>query len=90
MKIEQITLREIQMPLVAAFETSFGITTHRRILLVEVTGEGSFGWGEVTAGETPFYNEESTDTAWTILTRFVIPEILQQPLSSAAVAAERF
>ena len=90
MKVEQITLREIQMPLVAAFETSFGITTHRRILLVEVTGEGSFGWGEVTAGETPFYNEESTDTAWYILTRFVIPEILQKPLSSAAVAAERF
>ena len=49
MKIDQITLREIHMPLVSPFETSFGTTTRRRILLVEVRGEGGFGWGEVTA-----------------------------------------
>src|SRR3989337_856889 len=90
MRLAQITLREIHLPLVAPCETSFGETTNRRILLLEVTGEGSFGWGEVTAGETPSYNEEDTDTAWYILTRFVIPEIPQKPLSSAAVAAERF
>ena len=34
MKIEAITLREIQMPLVHFFETSFGRTYSRRILLV--------------------------------------------------------
>jgi len=90
MKIDQITLREIHMPLVSPFETSFGTTTRRRILLVEVRGEGGFGWGEVTAGETPFYNEEDTDTAWHILREFAIPKILREPLASAAAAAGQF
>ena len=31
-KVEAITLREIHMPLVHFFETSFGRTTERRIL----------------------------------------------------------
>jgi o-succinylbenzoate synthase len=50
MKIESITLREIQMPLKAPFETSFGVSHHRRIILVEVVADGVSGWGEVTAG----------------------------------------
>jgi O-succinylbenzoate synthase len=90
MIIEQITLREIQMPLVAPFETSFGATATRRMLLIEVQGEGGFGWGEVTAGEGPFYNEEDTETAWHVLKNFAIPLILRKPLESAAAAASRF
>ncbi|MBI3895482.1 MAG: o-succinylbenzoate synthase [Acidobacteria bacterium] len=90
MIIERITLREIQIPLVSAFETSFGATIRRRILLVEVLGEGAVGWGEVTAGETPFYNEENTDTAWIILKDFAIPRLLDTPLISAAAATPCF
>lgn len=55
------------MPLVHPFETSFGRTTERRIILVEVCVDGLSGWGEVTCGEHPFYNEEWTDSAWLIL-----------------------
>ena len=87
MKIARITLREIRMPLVHFFETSFGRTTERRILLVEVEGEGAVGWGEVTAGERPFYNEEWTDAAWLILRDFVAQRVMEKPLASAAEAA---
>jgi O-succinylbenzoate synthase len=59
MKIESITLREVQMRLKAPFETSFGISHHRRIILVEVIADGVSGWGEVTASETPGYNSET-------------------------------
>ena len=52
------------MPLVHFFETSFGRTYERDIMLVEAVGDGVSGWGEVTAGENPFYNEEWTDSAW--------------------------
>jgi O-succinylbenzoate synthase len=90
MKLEQITLREIRMPLLAAFETSFGATENRRILLVEVSGDGATGWGEVTAPEKPFYNEESTETAWHILKEFAIPRALESPLASASEAAARW
>ncbi|HFB98887.1 MAG TPA: o-succinylbenzoate synthase, partial [Bryobacterales bacterium] len=58
MKIERITLRQLRMPLVHFFETSFGRTTHRIITLVKVTSGGVAGWGEVTCGERPFFNEE--------------------------------
>ena len=90
MNLESITLREIRMPLLVPFETSFGQTQDRRMVLVEVAGEGASGWGEVTAGERPFYNEEDTETAWHVLQDFVIPNLLREPLASAAAAAPRF
>lgn len=77
MKIESITLREIRMPLVHFFETSFGRTTERRILLVRLqTADGAVGWGECTAGEHPFYNEESIDTAWYVIRGYFAPALL--------------
>jgi len=64
MKIDAIILRELHMPLVRPFETSFGVTRKRRILLAEIRSEGLTGWGECTAGEHPFFSGESTDTVW--------------------------
>jgi o-succinylbenzoate synthase len=84
MKIERITLRRIRMPLVHFFETSFGRTYGRDIILVQAEGEGLSGWGEVTAGENPFYNEEWTDSAWLILRDYAVPRILGRELGGAA------
>ena len=67
MKIDGIILRELRMPLVRPFETSFEVTRDRRILLAEVRSEGLTGWGECTAGEHPYFSGESTDTAWQVL-----------------------
>jgi O-succinylbenzoate synthase len=88
-RLEQITLREIRMPLVHFFETSFGRTTERQIVLVEVHSGGVSGWGEVTAGENPFYNEEWTDSAWLILRDFVAPRVLNHTFQSAADIGSR-
>jgi O-succinylbenzoate synthase len=67
MRIDAIILRELHMPLVRPFETSFGVTRNRRIVLAEVQSEGLTGWGECTAGERPFFSGESTDTAWQVM-----------------------
>jgi O-succinylbenzoate synthase len=67
MRIDSIVLREVHMPLVRPFETSFGVTRDRRILLIEIQSEGLIGWGECTAGERPFFSGESTDTAWQVI-----------------------
>ena len=82
MKIEAITLREIQMPLVHFFETSFGRTYERRILLVTIHTEGTHGWGECVAGEDPFYSAESVDTAWYILEKYLGPMLLGKSLAA--------
>jgi O-succinylbenzoate synthase len=67
MKIDAIILRELRLPLVKPFETSFGVTTNRRIVLAEVRAEGLTGWGECTAGEHPYFSAESTDSAWQVI-----------------------
>jgi len=83
MKIEAVTLREIQMPLVHFFETSFGRTYSRRILLVTVHCDGVDGWGESVAGEDPYYSSEWIESAWPTLTKYLVPALLGQRLESA-------
>jgi len=83
MKIEAITLRELEMPLVHFFETSFGRTYTRRILLVQVQGEGITGWGECVAGENPFYSSEWLETAWPTIKHFLAPALLGRTLAAA-------
>jgi len=87
MTIETIVLREIRMRLKAPFETSFGVTQDRRILLVEVIVDGVSGWGEVTTVESPSYNSETTDTAWHIISDFIAPRMIGKNLNRASEAA---
>ena len=84
MKIDSISLREISMRLKAPFETSFGVTQDRRILLVEVMADGVRGWGEVTTNEKPFYTSETTETAWYIISDFIAPLLTGQTLEHAS------
>ncbi|MDX2151497.1 MAG: o-succinylbenzoate synthase [Bryobacteraceae bacterium] len=81
MKLDRVVLREIRLPLVHFFETSFGRTYERRIVLVEAVSDGVSGWGEVTCGENPFYNEEWTDAAWLLLKDYIAPMVLGQDLA---------
>src|SRR5215208_5642920 len=83
--IQSIELREIRLPLIHFFETSFGRTTERRILLARLTdANGAEGWGECTAGEGPFYSDEWTDTAWATLHEFLGPMVLGRQIEKAA------
>jgi len=83
--IQSIELREIRLPLIHFFETSFGRTTERRIILARVTdADGAEGWGECTAGEGPFYNDEWTDSCWATLNEFLAPMVIGKPIDSAS------
>jgi O-succinylbenzoate synthase len=83
MKIDAIILRELHMPLVRPFETSFGVTRDRRVLLAEVKSDGVTGWGECTAGEHPFFSGESTDSAWVAIVQELGPMLAAEPLVHA-------
>jgi O-succinylbenzoate synthase len=85
MKIKSIELTEIQLPLVHFFETSFGRTYERRIILVRVEDtDGGEGWGEITCGETPGYSDEWTDSAWVTTEKILAPMVVGHELVSAA------
>src|SRR5579863_4232588 len=90
MKIEAITLREIHMPLVHFFETSFGRTYSRRILLLTAHCEGVDGWGECVAGEDPFYSSEWIESSWPTITNYLAPALLGRSLDSARDCANLF
>ena len=78
MRIRRVELRQIGIPLLHPFETSLGRTTERHIILVRLEDEGGIeGWGECVADENPYYSEEWTESAWTILDRFLAPLIAQ-------------
>ncbi|HEX6125690.1 MAG TPA: o-succinylbenzoate synthase [Pyrinomonadaceae bacterium] len=88
LQLERIQLREIDLPLKAPFETSFGTTSRRRVLIVRIFDKsGASGYGECTAMEEPFYNHETVDTAWTIITKYVTPMLDSAGVSKASDVA---
>lgn len=84
MQIKSIELIEINLPLVHFFETSFGRTYERRIILTRVEDvNGNEGWGECTAGETPSYCEEWTESCWQVLEKILAPNVIGKDFESA-------
>ncbi len=84
LNLERIELREIEMPLKAPFETSFGVALKRRILIIRVFDlDGAIGYGECTASEEPFFNHETIDSAWMIIEKFVAPILARSSVDEA-------
>ncbi len=74
-RITRAVLREVPLQLKEFFEISSGGTQTRRVLLLTLEADGVSGWSECVAGETPGYSYETTDTAWHVLTRWLLPEL---------------
>ncbi len=93
LRIETITLREIRLPLVEPFRISSGVTTTRRILLLElVDADGASTWSECVAGDLPNYSPESIDTAALAIREWLAPRVLgrrfETPRDAAAALSE--
>lgn len=85
MKIKSVELIEIHLPLVHFFETSFGRTYERRIILTRVEDDhGNEGWGEATCGETPSYSEEWTNSAWEVCEKILAPMVIGREVEGAS------
>lgn len=85
MQIESVTLREIRLPLRAPFRISSGTVTERRILLVELRDvDGAVSWSECVAAERPNYSPETVDTAWMVLSLWLIPALLGKSFAGPA------
>lgn len=88
--LDSVELFHIRIPLRAPFETSFGVTTDREtILLRATTTDGVEGWGE-WAGDGPGYSYETVQTAWHILSDYVVPLALNAPWDDPRSAVVRF
>lgn len=77
MRVDQIIMREIRLPLKEPFRISSGQIHERRIILLELRdSSGARAWSECVAGEAPNYSPETTDTAWPMIEQFVAPRVL--------------
>lgn len=77
MKINQIELQQINLPYVSPFETSGWREMGSQAIIVRVDAEGATGWGECPVGSGPWYNEETSKTAWVILRDILGPMLLE-------------
>ncbi len=81
-RLEEITLREIRLPLKEPFRISSGLVTERRIMLLHLRdADGTEVWSECVAGETPNYTAETIDTAWYSICEYVAPRVLGIPFA---------
>jgi O-succinylbenzoate synthase len=81
MRIEQIEIRHLALPLVHPFETSFGREEVRQTIIVAVQSEGLTGWGEAATSAGPWYEYETVETCWHVLGDFLGPLVVDRDVA---------
>ncbi len=91
MHIKSISLHHIEMELKTPFAASAGTTKTREFIIVEAKEkDGAIGWGECSAFASPWYTEETIQTAWHMLIDFLIPLVLNEPIGHPDDLQNRF
>lgn len=79
------------MDLKSPFVTSHSTTDKRELIIVEAREKhGIIGWGECSAFSSPWYTEETIQTAWHMLTEFLIPLVLNNAIEHPNDLQARF
>lgn len=78
MRLEQVRLQFISLPLKAAFETSFGREKTKRAWVVTVRGEGVDGYGESVASDWPLYSEETHASVYYAIRDAIVPRLPEE------------
>jgi O-succinylbenzoate synthase len=89
-KIDEVEIRLIRLPLTEPFETSFGSIDSRLVFLVSIATNGVRGWGEVVASEKPLYSYETVGTAFHVIRDFLAPAMMAEPLRKLNELSQRF
>jgi O-succinylbenzoate synthase len=74
-RIENIELRRVHLPLVRPFRTSFGTAAERETTIVRVTTASAEGWAECAAEPDPLYSSEFLDGCDLVIRDHLIPRL---------------
>ncbi|WP_125567386.1 o-succinylbenzoate synthase [Companilactobacillus insicii] len=81
MFIKKAVLRKVDLPLRNPFETSFAKMKYKKCIILELEDQdGTKGFGESSAFDVPFYNEEFRDGSWELLKKQLLPKIMNREL----------
>jgi len=71
-------LHRVSVPFVEPFRISNGVVATKDSILIEVKAEdGVVGWGESSPMSGSFYSSATPDSAWQMLTKELIPRMLE-------------
>ncbi|MCS6850867.1 MAG: o-succinylbenzoate synthase [Gemmataceae bacterium] len=89
MRIDQIDLYHVAMPLVAPWRTAYGDDAVVESVLVRMVSGGLVGWGETSPLAGPTYSPEWAGGVFATLRRWLAPRIVGQDVLSAADLQQR-
>jgi len=75
MRIHDLEIRHVGVPLVRPFRTSFGTQTARDLLVIKVSTDVGDGWAECVAMSEPLYSPEYTHGCKDVIERFLLPAL---------------
>ncbi len=92
MKLRELRLHHLAMPLVAPFTTSFGSETTKKTYVVEAIADTPAGmvtgWGECVAMDAPLYSAEFLTAAAEVTRRWIAPTLFAvEDLRAESVAS---
>ncbi|TLS38367.1 o-succinylbenzoate synthase [Pseudalkalibacillus caeni] len=80
--IEKVILHKVRMKMKTPFKNSFGSVQEKEFFIVELAdGREHRGFGESVAFSSPWYTEETVGTTEHIMNDFLVPFLLQNPVS---------
>ncbi|MEV7634393.1 o-succinylbenzoate synthase [Microbacterium sp. NPDC089318] len=97
MRIIEVKLHSVRLPIIRPFTTSFGTQNVRSAIIVEVLAQATTaagnptqvaGWGECVALADPLYSPEYADGARQMMIRYLIPALFAYQARHGAVTAE--
>jgi O-succinylbenzoate synthase len=86
-RVERVELIYVRLPMRKPFRISSGVQHDRHVILCAAHAGGLVGWGECVPDDDPSYSYETAETVWHVLTQFLVPDLLNQPLTSPDEAA---
>lgn len=90
MKLDEIALFHVRLPLQHPFETSFARITHHEAIVVRVVSGSVEGYGEAPVWSGPWYSAEDVHTAWHVIHDLLGPAALREDVGHPSQLPERF
>lgn len=89
--LETIILHRLRMELNHPFSTSFGTMKEKDFFVIEMIDQDGYqGFGESVAFSSPWYTEETVKTTEHLMEDFLIPLLLEAPISHPDEVTTRF
>lgn len=88
MRIEEIEVFQIAMPMKARWQAAFGLIDSIDSVMVRLRADGVEGWGEAAPYAAPNYSEEFTGGAFLVIRDWLGPALLGREIESGEALQE--